>query len=91
VSRDTRTFTILSREYCHLCHELLAALEPIASQYGWSIEIIDIDCFPELEARWDELVPVLLAGDIELCHYHLDENAVYAWCQAAAQISTARE
>jgi thioredoxin reductase (NADPH) len=80
---DTRAFTVLSRAYCHLCHELFAALEPLAGRYGWSIEVIDIDRFPELEARWGERVPVLLAGDTELCHYHLDENAVHAWCQAA--------
>jgi thioredoxin reductase (NADPH) len=77
---DRRTFTVLSREWCHLCHDLVAALEPIAREYGWGIEIVDVDLHPELEARWDELVPVLLAGDTELCHYHLDEAAVRAHC-----------
>ncbi|WP_341645262.1 glutaredoxin family protein [Thauera sp. SDU_THAU2] len=78
-----RTFTVLSREWCHLCHDLVAALEPIAKEYGWAIEVIDIDQHPELEERWDELVPVVLVGDMELCHYHLDEAAVRARCEAA--------
>ena len=34
---------------------------------------------PELEARWGEWVPVLLHGEHELCHYHLDEAAVRAY------------
>ncbi|MCM8564882.1 glutaredoxin family protein [Thauera linaloolentis] len=75
-----RTFTVLSREWCHLCHDLVAALEPIAQEYGWAIDVVDVDQHPELEARWDELVPVVLAGETELCHYHLDEAAVRAHC-----------
>ncbi|WP_408003459.1 glutaredoxin family protein [Pseudothauera nasutitermitis] len=75
-----REFTVMSREWCHLCHDLVAQLEPIAAEYGWSVKVVDVDQHPELEARWDELVPVLLAGDVELCHYHLDELAVRAHC-----------
>ena len=33
---------------------------------------------PELEAEWGEKVPVVLDGDVELCHYFLDEAAVRA-------------
>ena len=63
-----------------LPNELVDALQPIAAEYGWAIEVIDVDQHPELEARWDELVPVLLHGEHELCHYHLDEAAVRAYC-----------
>ena len=76
----TKRFTVLSREWCHLCHDLVAALQPIATEYGWELEVIDVDQHPELEARCDELVPVLLHGEHELCHYHLDEAAVRAYC-----------
>ena len=76
----TKRFTVLSREWCHLCHDLVAALQPIATEYGWELEVIDVDQHPELEARWDELVPVLLHGEHELCHYNLDEAAVRAYC-----------
>ena len=76
----TKRFTVLSREWCHLCHDLVAALQPIATEYGWEVEVIDVDQHPELEARWDELVPVLLLGTaqdgVELCHYRLDASAV---------------
>lgn len=77
---SAREFTVLSREWCHLCHDLVAALAPLAKELGWSYRVVDVDQDPALEARWDELVPVLLHGETELCHYHLDEAAVRAHC-----------
>lgn len=81
---QTRTFTVMSRQWCHLCHELVDQLEPLARESGWAIEVFDVDADPTLEARWSELVPVLLVGDRVLCHYHLDESAVRAWIAATA-------
>ena len=75
-----RRFTVMSREWCHLCHELVDALQPLAMEYDWEVEVVDVDQHPELEARWDELVPVLLHGEHELCHCYLDEAAVRAYC-----------
>lgn len=68
--------TLLSRAWCHLCHDMEAALGPIAEQFGVHISILDVDSDPELESRYDELVPVLLHGERELCHYFLDEPKV---------------
>ena len=73
-----RELTVLSREWCHLCHDLIAALAPLQQELGFSVRVVDVDAFPELEALWSEKVPVLLAGDRELCHYFLDEAAVRA-------------
>ena len=77
-----RELTVMSREWCHLCHDLVEALLPLAAELGWSVRVLDVDRDPVLEARWDELVPVVLHGDHELCHYHLDEAAVRAYCTA---------
>jgi thioredoxin reductase (NADPH) len=49
------------------------ALAPLAREFGATISVVDVDAFPALEARYDERVPVLLHGDVELCHYYLDE------------------
>lgn len=68
--------TLMSREWCHLCHDMEAALAPIAEQFGASVTVRDVDADPELERRYDELVPVLLHGETELCHYFLDEAKV---------------
>ena len=76
----TREFTVMSREWCHLCHELVDTLRPIADEFGWRVVVLDVDQDPVLEERWNELVPVLLHGDTELCHHHLNTEAVRAYC-----------
>lgn len=64
--------TLLSRSYCHLCHDMEVALAPLAEEFGATVSVVDVDADPALEAKYDELVPVLLHGDAELCHYFLD-------------------
>jgi len=65
--------TLMSRGYCHLCHDMEVALRPLAEEFGALITVLDVDADADLEARYDELVPVLLHGEKELCHYFLDE------------------
>ena len=58
------------------------ALMPLAQRLGATVTEIDVDAFPDLEAQYGDLVPVLLLGTpadgIALCHYHLDAPAVEA-------------
>ena len=72
--------TLLTRAYCHLCDDMAAALAPLAARLGATVTTIDVDARPDLEARYGERVPVLVAGDpltgVELCHYRLDAAAV---------------
>jgi thioredoxin reductase (NADPH) len=70
---------VLSRAYCHLCHDMVAALGPLGVTWPFELRIIDVDADPALEARYGDLVPVLLAGDREICHYHLDYAALHAY------------
>lgn len=74
-------FTLYSRSYCHLCDDMLAALRALRVVEPMSITVIDVDADEALVAKYDELVPVLLASKDEqaaqqLCHYFLDEAAV---------------
>ena len=80
--------TLYWREYCHLCHDMLAQLLALREELGgeerFAVDILDVDADPALEARYDELVPVLTARDRnglenELCHYHLAPDAVRAY------------
>ena len=64
--------TLVSRSYCHLCHDMEAALLPLAAEFGVAVEIVDVDDDPELEALYGERVPVVLHRGTELCHYFLD-------------------
>lgn len=73
---ETIELTLVSRSYCHLCHDMEAAVLPLVAELGAILRIVDVDADPELEAKYDELVPVLLLGEDELCHYFLDAAKV---------------
>ena len=49
---------------------------PLAKEVGFELEVLDVDASADLEARYDQWVPVLLHEGSELCHYFLDEAKV---------------
>jgi hypothetical protein len=59
---------------------MLAALQAFMAREGlaYTVDVVDVDADPTLVARYDELVPVLVASlaGTELCHYFLDETAL---------------
>lgn len=55
---------------------MLAALETLRGEFDFDIESLDVDANPEWVKRFDELVPVLMLGDEEICHYFLDTAKV---------------
>lgn len=73
---DRPLLTLYGRVYCHLCGEMELALQPLQAEFGFDLECVDVDSDPVLEERLGELVPVLMFGDEQLCHYHLDVAAV---------------
>ena len=79
MSGGPRELTLYLRRWCHLCDELLAALEPLIAGQGVSVREIDIDEHEEYEDAYGEHIPVLCAGERELCRHRLDERAVRAY------------
>ena len=81
--------TLLSRAYCHLCDEMRDAVAPIATRHDVAVMEVDVDGEPALDVAFGERVPVLLLGTptdgIELCHFHLDADAVEAALAKLAQ------
>jgi thioredoxin reductase (NADPH) len=75
--------TLYFRVYCSLCHTMLAELKPWQERYGFQLKVLDVDDDPALEARFNELVPVLMDGETEICHYHLDTARLAAYLEAA--------
>ncbi len=71
--------TLYSRQWCHLCDDMESALEALQRELRFDLEILDVDAFPDLEALYDEKVPVLVGGDQEICHHFLDRSAVRAY------------
>ncbi len=57
---------------------MVAALTALQPQHGFSMDVVDVDADPELEARYDLLVPVLTVNGNEICHYFLDREKLAA-------------
>lgn len=88
----TARFTLYSRSWCHLCEDMLAALQRLApSGQPFAVDVVDVDADPALVARFDELVPVLYGrlDEPELCHYFLDEAAVRAYLERSPRADQA--
>ena len=77
-----KTLTLLVRAYCHLCDEMLAAVQPLAAAHDALLEVVDVDAPANaaLESAWGDQVPILFAGPPQptgvLCHYHFDQVTV---------------
>lgn len=78
-SAGTLRLRLYGRSYCHLCDEMTAALTPLRVEFGFTLEVVDVDSDADLEQRFGLLVPVLMHADTELCHYHLDVAKVRAY------------
>jgi thiol-disulfide isomerase/thioredoxin len=81
-------FLLYSRAYCHLCDDMLMALQALSTEYPFDVEVIDVDADEMLVAQFDELVPVLFGGKpgsgmTRLCHYFLDEITVREFLASA--------
>ncbi len=75
----TLRLTLYGRSYCHLCDEMLAALGPLRGEFGFAVDVVDVDSDAALEQRFGALVPVLMHAGTELCHYHLDAGKIRAY------------
>lgn len=58
---------------------MLASLETLRGELGFGLEVIDVDAVPDLERRYNELVPVLMHGERELARWRLDASALRAY------------
>ena len=68
--------TLYSREGCHLCEDMQNLLPAYLDGAGFSFNTVYIDNISELEQQYGTLVPVLKAGEKEICHYFLDVKAL---------------
>lgn len=83
--RGSLRLTVFGRRYCHLCDDMLAALEAYArdgSPAPFDVAFVDVDADEALETRYGELVPVLAHGERVLCHYFLDRGVLTAYLEA---------
>ena len=69
-------FDVYIRQGCHLCEDLLVQLQQLQSQYRFEFQTIDVDSSPEYREQYGTLVPVVVLGEREICHYFLDQAAL---------------
>ena len=69
---------VYGREECHLCQDMILALQNLQAQVSFAFQVIDIDSDPELVARYGDKIPVLMSSHNgqEICHYFLDLAAL---------------
>jgi hypothetical protein len=74
--RASPLLTVYSRNYCHLCDDLISGLRALQARSHFEIAIIDVDRDVALEALYGNDVPVLVHEDRELCRHRLNESLV---------------
>jgi glutaredoxin len=83
VAPASRRLTVYSRYGCQLCTDMLQALARLQPVLDFEFTVLDVDDDPQLAARYGERVPVLFAGDTELCCHFLDEDRLREYCRGA--------
>lgn len=68
--------TLYGLQGCHLCDDMREALELLRREFEFDVRELDVDCDPEIEARFGEHIPVLTDGENELCRHFFDAEAV---------------
>ncbi|MEN8204418.1 MAG: glutaredoxin family protein [Pseudomonadota bacterium] len=79
--------TVYTRRGCHLCSDMMQALERLRPELGFQLLGVDIDSDPELRRRYDTRVPVLAAGEVEICYYFLEEACLREHLQLSPRSS----
>jgi len=75
----TRKITFYTRANCHLCDSARYVLErAIAGRPAIVVEVeyVDIDADPNLRARYNDHVPVILLDGSEFARHRLDEQVL---------------
>ncbi len=64
------------RSACHLCEDMRESLELLQDEYSFALEFRDIDSNADWFEQHARKIPVLMSGDVEICHYYLDMQAL---------------
>jgi len=74
-----RLLTLYSRAQCPLCEDMAAAVGPLAAAAGVPLRTLDVDADPALRSRFGWDVPLLFAGEREICRHRPDLAAIRGW------------
>jgi len=68
-------FIVYVREDCHLCQQIILALNNLPGQVSFDFQVIDIDSDPELVAMYGEKIPVLVSPTHQVICYHFFDSS----------------
>jgi len=68
--------TVYIRHGCHLCEDLLQQLHILQGGHDFDFFTVDVDADPVITQQYAALVPVVVLGDRQICHYFLDQAAL---------------
>lgn len=71
-----KVVTLYGRPGCHLCDDARAELQPILADTGAVLLEVNIEEDDALHRAHLERIPVILVGDVEICHFFVDQPAV---------------
>ncbi len=72
---------LYSKLECSLCDKVKEQLQSLKDIFKFEYQTIYIDRDPELVHRYSARVPVLVAGNKEICELGFDRNAVCSYLQ----------
>ena len=70
--------TLYGRAECHLCHEMRAVVDEVASGWSLAIEEVDVDADEALRRAYGDDVPVLCINGRKAFKHRLDAGALRA-------------
>ena len=81
----TPQLTVYTRHGCHLCEDLLQQMQTLKNSHVFEYFTVDVDADPRIRQQYAALVPVVVLGDRQICHYFLDQAGLL---QALADINS---
>jgi hypothetical protein len=78
----SKTLTLFTRAGCPLCEAMAAEVGRLIAGTGHRLVPVDVDADPSLKARYGWDVPLLFAGEVEICRHQLNLPAFQAWLRA---------
>ncbi len=81
-SVSRHSVTLLTRPGCGLCNTAYAQLAALGAEFGFSVDVIDVDGIaseqPELRAEYGDRLPVVLLDGREHSYFEVDEPRLRA-------------
>ncbi|MGD9764930.1 MAG: glutaredoxin family protein [Candidatus Binatia bacterium] len=68
--------TFITRRDCHLCEDMAVVIEAAARDWGFELNVQDVDTDPDLCARYGMEVPVLLVNGRKAFKYRVSREAL---------------